>query len=263
MKPHTKEEREEAKKKLPKPLYDFLGSTSLTNIYIGIQKKHSLNLRQLLLFTEIANLTLLGLESESALETNLHQAMHELSNQGARELVADINDRVFKEAQRRVKENILEPSIWTEKPAEPELSEEERAEEAKRKEIENLPDDDPKLLAEYEKDKAEALRRDEENKRELERALEQAKKDPVIPEETEEEDAEIEEAIEAAAPDSSPAPKILEQKLGIEPGLKPTLPPATSPEREAVEPATKALAPTPPQKPAYKGGVDPYREPVE
>lgn len=260
MKIHTKEERDEARKKLPKPLYDFLGSASLTNIYIGIQKKHALNLRQLLLFTEIANLTLLGLESESALETNLHQAMHELSNQAARELVADINDRVFKEAQRRVKENIPEPSIWTEKPPEPQLSEEDRAEEEKRKAIENMPDDDPRLLAEYEKDKAQALKRDEENKKELERALEEAKKDPVISEE-DEEDSELEDAIDAIPEDVS-VPRIVEQKLGIEPIPKP-LPASVEPETKAPGATVQPPASAPASKPTYKGGVDPYREPVE
>ncbi len=263
MKSHTQGEREEAKKKLPKPLYDFLGSTSLTNIYIGIQKKHALNLRQLLLFTEIANLTLLGLESESALETNLHQAMHELSNQGARELVADINDRVFKEASRRVKENIPEPSVWTEKPSEPELSEEERAEEVRRKEIENMPDDDPRLLAEYEKDRAEAAKRDEENKKELAFALEQAKKDPIIPE-TDEDDVDIEEASDSTVLGDQTIPSIVEQKLGVPSQTQTTSNPTVEIQPETAEVESKQLSTTPPpSKPAYKGGVDPYREPVE
>lgn len=109
MRKYTQEERERAREKLPEPIARFLGSETLTNIYLGINEKLKLNLRQLMVVSEITNVTLLGLEEEHALETNLHQFMPELSNADMRELVADINDRVFKEAERRLRENILEP----------------------------------------------------------------------------------------------------------------------------------------------------------
>jgi hypothetical protein len=109
MKTYTVQEREDAKGRLPAPIADFVGSESLTNIYLGIRTKLKLNLRQLVIMTEIANLTLLGLEPEHALETNLHQYLPELSNADTKELAADLNDRVFKEAQRRLRENVTEP----------------------------------------------------------------------------------------------------------------------------------------------------------
>ena len=115
MKIYTRQEKEEAKKKLPKPIYDFLGSPALAGLYTGIKDKLKLDLRQLMMFSEIVNTTLIGLEPQSALETNLHQLLPELSNEVTRELATDINDRIFKEAQRRLRENItnLEPA-WNE-----------------------------------------------------------------------------------------------------------------------------------------------------
>ncbi len=108
MKTHTREEKEEAKKKLPKPISSFVGSESLSNIYLGIMGKLKLNMRQLMVMCEISNLILMGLEDEHSTEANLHQYLPELSNADMRELVADLNDRVFKEAQRRLRENIVE-----------------------------------------------------------------------------------------------------------------------------------------------------------
>jgi len=101
-------EKEGAKEKLPESIRSFLNSEVLPKIYIGIKDKLKLNLRQLMLFAEVANVTLMGLEPEHALETNLHQYLPELSNAEMRELAADINDRVFKEAQRRLRENVVE-----------------------------------------------------------------------------------------------------------------------------------------------------------
>lgn len=109
MKAYSRDEKDAVKENLPKPLVDFLGSEALSNIYIGIQKKFKFNLRQLMLMAEVANTTLMGLEAESATETNIHELLPELSNETTRELVADINDRVFKEARRRLQENITEP----------------------------------------------------------------------------------------------------------------------------------------------------------
>lgn len=115
MKKYTQTERAEAKQKLPKPLQDFLGSRSLTDLYVGLMKKHKLTLYEVMGISEIANNTLLGLEPESALDHTIHQEMPELSNEKTRELVADINDRIFKEAQRRIRENITTPQPqWNE-----------------------------------------------------------------------------------------------------------------------------------------------------
>jgi hypothetical protein len=108
MKNYTVEERDKAKKALYKPVSDFISSDTLLDIYQGIIEKNKLNLRQAGSITEIVNNTLLGLEPESALETNIHQALAELSAATTREIVADINDRVFKETRRRVQENITE-----------------------------------------------------------------------------------------------------------------------------------------------------------
>ncbi len=124
MKNYTREERADARKKLTRPVNDFLSSDALLDIYRGIFKKHKLNFYQGGLVSEIANVTLMGLEPESALETNLHQTLPALSSDTMRELAADINDRLFKEARRRVQENIVTPEpVWDEeelgkKPAE-------------------------------------------------------------------------------------------------------------------------------------------------
>lgn len=109
MRSYSVEEKDRARKKLPEPIIDFLGSPALTTIYLGLRDKLKLNLRQLMIVSEIANVTLTGLEEEHALEASLHQYLPEMSNADMRELVADLNDRVFKEAQRRLRENVLEP----------------------------------------------------------------------------------------------------------------------------------------------------------
>ena len=205
MKTHTREEREEAKKKLPEPVRDFLASPTLTTLHVGIQKKHNLDLRQLMLFADIVNVTLMGLEPESALETSLHQAIHELSNEGARELVADINDRVFKEAKRRIQESIPEPSVWSAKPAaQPALSEEELSDNKRRELIDTMRDDDPELIAAYEHDAKAVEEKRKADDEALAEALAQAAKDPVIKEE--EEDNEEGEEGEETAVSTTPAP---------------------------------------------------------
>lgn len=165
MKSFTREEKTEAKKKIPKPVLDFLLSPTLSDIYLGIQKKHGLDFRQLFLFCEIVNATLMNLEPQSALETNMHQAMHELSNEQARELVADINDRVFKEAQRRLRENILEPSVWSEAITAPEPTNEEKKGFAELEKIKNMEDGDPELEKLY---REETLEEEIKRKKQLE-----------------------------------------------------------------------------------------------
>lgn len=115
MKTYTNEERAEAKRKLPQPLSDFLSSDTITNLYMGITEKNKLNLRQGNVMSIVTNSTLIGLEPESALETNFHHELPELSNERVRMLVEDLNTRIFKEAQRRLKENVLEPKAeWDE-----------------------------------------------------------------------------------------------------------------------------------------------------
>jgi hypothetical protein len=107
MKNYTRQQKDEAKAKLPKPIADFLGSSELVGLYDGIRKKMKLNLQQVMVFVEVVNSTLMGLEEEHALETNLHQWLPELSNADTRELAADVNDRIFKEARRRLEQRIV------------------------------------------------------------------------------------------------------------------------------------------------------------
>jgi hypothetical protein len=64
--------------------------------------------------SNVVNATLLGLESESAVETNLHQEIHTLTNEQVHALVEDINLRIFKDARRRLEEQIIEEEPWDE-----------------------------------------------------------------------------------------------------------------------------------------------------
>src|ERR1700682_5291600 len=112
MKTYSEEELQQAKQKLPKPTRDFLTSKTLSDLYLTFTKRHTLNISQLMGVSRIVNLTLLGLEAESAIETNLHQEIHTLTNQQTQDLVEDINTRIFKEARRRLTENITEPEEW-------------------------------------------------------------------------------------------------------------------------------------------------------
>jgi hypothetical protein len=109
MRAYTQEERDSAYDNLPPPVKDFIGSTTLVNIYKGMGGKLGLNFRQMFAVSQITNLTLLGIEPESAFEANIHQFLPELSNEKTRELVADINDRIFKESRRRLQDNVREP----------------------------------------------------------------------------------------------------------------------------------------------------------
>ncbi len=147
MKTYTADERISARKKLPKPVSDFLVSTAITEVYMGIMQKHSLNLRQIGILSEIINITVEGLEPQSSVEANLHQALPELSNASMRELILDINDRVFKEATRRLKENITEPDTWDVATLGAKPSEEELHREALRRNQEEKLDDDPNIIA--------------------------------------------------------------------------------------------------------------------
>ncbi|TAK58497.1 hypothetical protein EPO14_04110 [Patescibacteria group bacterium] len=253
MKNYTRDEYIEARKKLTKPVNDFFDSKELIAIYRGIFAKYKLNFNQAGLVSDIANATLMGLESEAVLETNLHQMLPELSNAATHELVADINDRLFKEARRRVQENIVAPEpVWDE-------------EELGKKPEEN----DPLLLSDEaldalaEKEKIDGWKDPDEADR---AKAEQERLNPpvVTPEET---------------ADLSPS-SIVAEKLGLvtdvpnENKTDETGVPVTPISEEKLGEETKKTAPTEtpapikPQatetpKPAYKGGVDPYREPVE
>lgn len=257
MKTYSKEEREEAKDKLPKPVRGFLSSNTITEIYGGLIKKHGLNLWQGSLMSKVANLVLLGLEPLSALETNLHQVLPELSSATTREIVNDLNDRIFKEASRRLHENIIEP--------EPEWDVDELGPKPTKETPATVLPTDEELDKLAEKEEAEGWEDPEEEaerKAELERA--RLKTLQPTPEET---------------ADSSPS-SIVAEKLGLASDV-----PADNEKKELAIPAmpileeklgeqalktapTETLAPIKPPaseapKPAYKGGVDPYREPVE
>lgn len=254
MKNYTREERKEARSKLSKPLNDFLSSDELLKIYTGLFKKHKLNFNQSGLMSEVVNTTLIGLESEKVLETNIHQVLPELSNATTLELVADINDRVFKEARRRIQENIVVPEpVWDEE------------------ELGKKPSpDDPPLLSDAEldtlaeKEAVEGWKSPEESLEDEEKRL--AALAPITPEDTAD----------------MPASSIVAERLGLvtdvpsenkkdETGATTLETPEGKTTEVSTESApTETTNPTPtkpqvsePVKPAYKGGVDPYREPVE
>lgn len=104
-----------AREKAGRPITDFLDSDVITRILSGIETKLGLRGAQIGHLLEVVTATLLQLEPESALETNLHQRIPELSNEKTKELAADLRDRVLKEAERRVRENITDPRFdWDE-----------------------------------------------------------------------------------------------------------------------------------------------------
>lgn len=164
MKEYTHTEIINSQLKLPRPVADFLNSDSITKIVSGIAKKLDLTPEQKLAVTDIITATLTKLEPESALETNIHQLIHELSNEKTRELAADIRDRVFREAERRERENIIDATVsWDEgelgAPPTAESLERTRREEAERKkkfsalsveEIQRLADEEIRLAEERE-----------------------------------------------------------------------------------------------------------------
>lgn len=148
MKSYTQEEINAAIRGLPAPLRGFIFSPSLRAIFIGIRDKHKLNLRQIWAVSELSTTTLAGLDSQTAFESNLHLLLPELSNATTHELVADVNSRIFKEARRRLEEEIIEPH--TEQNETSEDAEKQRREEER---IKNLDDDDPELVAIVEKER--------------------------------------------------------------------------------------------------------------
>ena len=250
MKSYTDEEKTQAEKKLPPPVLDFLLSPALSTIYIGIQNKHKLDLRQLGLLSEVVNVTLMGLEPESALETNLHQTIHELSNEGTRELAADINDRVFKEARRRLAEDVREPSVWSEEILHP-LSEKDLAAIKEEQRINNMADDDPELLALQKKEDAIEAERRRKQDEELAEALRQAAEE----EAKQAAGAETQKNPEGEAPPPEQGASIAAEKLA--------LPKISKTEEVKAPPLKEVPAESGPLKKVYRNGNDPYREPIE
>lgn len=174
MKNYSPEERAAAIKKLPRPASYFVGSKRLYEIYKGIGNKLNLTQKQFMLMAEIAGVTLIGLEPESALEANIHYVMPELPNATAKELVLDIQDRVLKESQRRVKEEVFEQDAFV--PAEMGLTPEQELERQRQFTIDAMDDDDPELLKLMEEEKAAKAKREAEEAGELEQAVVEAQK---------------------------------------------------------------------------------------
>ncbi len=289
MKTYTKEERVEAMKKLPKPVSDFAKSDALTEIYLGLRKKHKLSIWEMSAISNVANLALVGLEPESGIEAAIHQELPEISNTTMREIIPDINDRIFKEARRRLQENITEEEPWDEVEHGPKPSEEEFHAEAERLKLEQKDDDNPEVLAADEKEIERLLAQNEAERKAAEEELQ------VFLTEFKKKKAEREEAAakEAAAakdaPDTSTAgaePASVEippPESGVEaragviplPGTPPSPPPAKESiaekkltvgtivkpkeiivDQKATEESAKDAPPKGPSKP------DPYRESI-
>lgn len=116
-----------ARENAGRPVDDFIASKVLENIIDGIINKYGFSGEDIRLINILIVTTIVGLEPVSALETNTHQCFPHLSNEKTRELVADIQDRVLKEAKRRSDENITDPArnwnevAWGKKPTVDEL----------------------------------------------------------------------------------------------------------------------------------------------
>jgi hypothetical protein len=293
MKDYTQEEIANAMASVPPPIRSFISSTALRTIYTGIREKHKLNLRQIWAVTELSTVTLLGLESQSAFETNLHQLLPELSNATTHELVADVNTRIFKEARRRLEESVIEANSL---PAQE--SEEERARRKEEERIRNLDDDDPELLAILEKERAEIKDEppvsrpapnpegplevfdDDEPEEDFVALLEKIEKDPNAPlpkssfeEEFGSENAEEEPAQSASSQAVSlqaNVPKTPTKETAVPLGPPIALQKLSAPSQAQQEiqvtrdtTAIQGVKKIPPPPPRLKGDSDPYRESPE
>jgi hypothetical protein len=271
MKNYSPEERATAIKKLPRPASYFVGSKRLYEIYKGIGRKLNLTQRQFMLMAEIAGVTLIGLEPESALEANIHYLMPELSNATAKELVLDIQDRVLKESQRRVKEEVFEQDSFV--PTEMGLTPEQELERQREFTIDAMDDDDPELLKLIEEEKAAREKREAEEAKELEQALVESQKprpQALSASEASLGFAEAEATRVADSPISAPnpIPTIATQKLAV-----PTAQQANDTQVDSVlgRPSVAAISlPTTPETALERKATslppltktDPYREPV-
>lgn len=285
MKTYTAEERIEARKKLPRPVSDFFVSPEIITIYGGIAKKLTLNLHQNSAMRDVVNATLLGLEPEHALETNLHQALPELSNVMTRELVADINDRVFKEAKRRLEQNIVTPEPeWNEVEWGPKPTEEDW-----KKFVEQEAKDRESPLAKMSYEEIGALAEKEAAERKAKDDAEEAeaaKKRPTVIQQEEAEGGNMtslpavtpldkilfsegvlkaEAAAEKESPQNEPqaqAVSVAAERLAAPVTTKTAAPAAMQVIGTPVQPVSPPPPPAPQAPRAYKG-TDPYREPVE
>lgn len=173
MKKYSTEERGAALKKLPRPASYFVGSKALFRVYQGLKSKFELTDQQGARMVEICNLTLIGLEDSHAIEANIHQMMPELANSVAKELALDIQDRVLKEAERHVREEIFEQEAFVFN--EMGLTPEEEAARQRQFTIDAMEDDDPELLKILEEEKATRDKVQAEQDEELAKALLEAK----------------------------------------------------------------------------------------
>lgn len=138
MKDHSVQEMEQALERVPKPIADFAISETLTTIYSEIAKRHKLNLRQIAEVSKVVNTTLVGLEPEERLGIEIHDTLLEFDNDALNPLVADINSLVFKEAKRRLQENIVEEDTWDETELGPKPKPEESVELISDEELDKL-----------------------------------------------------------------------------------------------------------------------------
>jgi hypothetical protein len=283
MKDHTHEEKTAAKSKLPRPIYDFLGSKALMNIYQGISKKLGLNFRQIFAVSEVTNITLIGLEPETAFEANIHQLLPELSNDKTRELVADINDRVFKEAKRRMQEGILDDEVEAEEgePLPPAVTDRELEAMGERERADGfVPEFEKQLKAEEAREAAAARAAEEERKAAAEKpapVTAPQKPAPLVTTPSLSIAVEKLNSVTVSAPqprtvtvppetqaDSAPvsatsAPAAKTASLSAA-----TPPPKPAAPQQTPSPAAPAQTATPAPKPMtpvqYESGTDPYRE---
>jgi len=252
MKAVTQQIKDEAFNRLPLPLQDFLGSEALVAIYKGLATKLQLNFRQIFAVSEITNLTILGIEQESALETNIHLLLPELSNKKTRELVADINDRIFKEARRRLQENVIEPKNTPlpkdRMPTDAEY--EELARQAKRTGI--IPEAERRRIEE-----------EELERRRLEREKLQASQPaPVVPPTSPAASVTVGALPAKESTSAASRPSIALEKMKA-PNLSGSAAVSTDvPMTEAQPPSARAAATEEPieQAKTYESGIDPYRE---
>lgn len=258
MRRYSLKEKNAALERLPQPVRDFLASLTLTGIYEGLATKLNLSFKQSLLMGDIANVTIMKLEDEHALETNIHQMMPELSNTQTRELAADLEDRVFREVARRIRENVLDPNPYI-KDALEGLSPEEAADKRRRDSVDSMADDNPELLKLVEM----RAKMEEERQKEAAKELIGAQKvagetrvPPTIPSRIDTRNIGLSnpenQIAVAPLPTTASTPSIAQTKLGV---------PTKTTSVEAVLPQTLS-APTPPPPQKHRtDGIDPYREP--
>lgn len=234
MKTYSNAEEQEAYTKLPEQIRSFLDSQTIIKLYTSLAQRSTLNISQLMIMSSLTRLTLLGLEPESALETNLHQEIHTLSNEQVAQLVEDINTRIFKEAKRRLQENIVELEDWDESELGPRPKPDEKKTVPTDEELDKLVEEEEKTGGWKDPD-------EEEVGLPLKAEKPEAPANPETPN------------IEVAQEKS-----IVAEKLGATP--------ETQTEKRPVETVTSGNAevkpPVPKQSPTYTG-IDPYREQVE